>query len=48
LDRLQTFGIDYEAAMNKLQVDGLKAFTDSFTDLLQTLEHKREAIVSRL
>jgi len=47
LDRLKEFHIDYDAAMNKLQVDGVEAFAKSFVDLLNTLEAKREAIVSR-
>ena len=34
-------------AMNKLQDDGVAAFAKSFVDLLQTLEDKREVIVSR-
>jgi transaldolase/glucose-6-phosphate isomerase len=47
LERLKDFNIDYDAAMNKLQVDGVKAFADSFVELLKTLENKRETIVSR-
>ncbi|MFN8454556.1 MAG: transaldolase [Anaerolineae bacterium] len=47
LARLKEFNIDYDAAMDKLQTDGVKAFADSFVDLLKTLEAKREAIVSK-
>ncbi len=47
LARLKDFNIDYDAAMDKLQVDGVEAFAKSFVDLLKTLEAKREAIVSR-
>jgi transaldolase/glucose-6-phosphate isomerase len=47
LERLKDFNIDYDAAMDKLQVDGVEAFAKSFMDLLKTLEAKREAIVSR-
>jgi transaldolase/glucose-6-phosphate isomerase len=47
LERLKEFNIDYDAAMDKLQVDGVEAFAKSFMDLLNTLEAKREAIVSR-
>lgn len=47
LARLKEFNIDYDAAMDKLQSDGVKAFADSFIDLLKTLEAKREAIVSK-
>ncbi|HXV97597.1 MAG TPA: transaldolase family protein, partial [Anaerolineae bacterium] len=47
LERLKNFNIDYDAAMNKLQIDGVKAFADSFVELLKTLENKRETIVSR-
>jgi transaldolase/glucose-6-phosphate isomerase len=46
LAQLQKFNINYDEAMNKLQVDGVKAFADSFVDLLKSLEAKREAIVS--
>jgi transaldolase/glucose-6-phosphate isomerase len=47
LARLKEFNIDYDAAMDKLQLDGVTAFADSFVDLLKTLEAKREAIVSK-
>lgn len=47
LARLKVFNIDYDAAMDKLQNDGVKAFADSFNDLLKTLETKREVIVSK-
>lgn len=48
LGRLKEFGIDYDAAMDKLQVDGVKAFANSFVDLLRALENKREAIVCQM
>jgi transaldolase/glucose-6-phosphate isomerase len=47
LERLKQFNINYDAAMDKLQVDGVQAFAVSFVELLKTLEDKREAIVSR-
>ncbi|MEW5960100.1 MAG: bifunctional transaldolase/phosoglucose isomerase [Chloroflexota bacterium] len=47
LARLKEFNLSYDDATDKLQADGVVAFAQSFTDLLQTLEEKREIIVSR-
>jgi transaldolase/glucose-6-phosphate isomerase len=47
LARLNGVNIDYAAATRKLQDDGVLAFAKSFVDLLNTLENKREAIVSQ-
>ncbi|GAB4427744.1 MAG: bifunctional transaldolase/phosoglucose isomerase [Anaerolineae bacterium] len=47
LEQLEGLGIDYTAATDKLQADGVKAFADAFVSLLSSLETKREAIVSR-
>ncbi len=46
LERLKALNIDYDAATQKLQDDGVVAFANSFVDLLNTLEDKRETIVS--
>ena len=46
LERLPELGVDYDAATQKLQDDGVVAFANSFVELLETLEIKREAIVS--
>jgi len=46
LDRLEDVNIDYEAATQQLQDEGVAAFAKSFTDLLKTLEEKQELIVS--
>lgn len=46
LDRLKDVNIDYEAATQQLQDEGVAAFAKSFTDLLKTLEEKQELIVS--
>jgi transaldolase/glucose-6-phosphate isomerase len=46
LAQLETVGVSYEEATQKLQDDGVVAFAQSFVDLLNTLEEKREAIVS--
>jgi transaldolase/glucose-6-phosphate isomerase len=46
LDRLQEVNIDYEAATQQLQDEGVAAFAKSFIDLLKTLEEKQELIVS--
>ncbi|MBN1994158.1 MAG: bifunctional transaldolase/phosoglucose isomerase [Anaerolineae bacterium] len=47
LARLQEFNISYDDATQKLQDDGVAAFADSFVQLLNALEEKREAIVSQ-
>jgi transaldolase/glucose-6-phosphate isomerase len=47
LARLETVNISYDDATRKLQEDGVVAFAKSFVDLLETLEEKRETIVSR-
>jgi len=46
LARLEEFDISYDEATQKLQDDGVVAFANSFVELLNTLEEKREAIVS--
>jgi transaldolase/glucose-6-phosphate isomerase len=46
LARLESLGISYEEATQKLQDDGVVAFAEAFVELLKTLEDKREAIVS--
>ena len=46
LEKLDQLGISYGDATQKLQDDGVVAFAKSFVDLLNTLEEKREAIVS--
>ncbi len=46
LESLAVFDIDYTAATDKLQDEGVVAFAKSFVDLLNSLEDKREAIVS--
>lgn len=47
LDRLADFGISYDEATQTLQDDGVVAFAKAFVSLLETLEEKREAIVSQ-
>jgi transaldolase/glucose-6-phosphate isomerase len=47
LAKLSELNISYEAATEKLQEDGVIAFAKSFVELLNTLEEKREAIVSQ-
>ncbi|NPV08125.1 MAG: transaldolase [Anaerolineae bacterium] len=42
--RLSEMGIDLDAITEELQRDGVKAFADSFEDLLQAIEAKREKI----
>ncbi len=40
IDQLKTFGVDFDAITDKLQVDGVASFAKSFDDLLGTLEAK--------
>lgn len=47
LEQLKALGIDYDGAMQTLQDDGVSAFADAFVQLLDTLESKREAILSK-
>jgi transaldolase len=42
--RLAALGIDMNAATEKLQVDGVKLFADSFDILMQSLASKRESL----
>lgn len=46
IERLKEFNISYEDATRQLQDEGVASFAKSFTDLLKTLEDKRELIVS--
>jgi transaldolase/glucose-6-phosphate isomerase len=46
LAKLAEFDISYDEATQKLQDDGVVAFANSFVELLDTLEEKRETIVS--
>jgi transaldolase len=43
--RLERLGIDMRAATEKLQVDGVKLFADSFDTLMQALSSKRQALM---
>ena len=42
--RLANLGIDMNAATEKLQVDGVKLFADSFDTLMKSLVSKRESL----
>ena len=44
LRRLAAVGIDMNAATEKLQLDGVKLFADSFDTLMQSLVSKRESL----
>lgn len=46
LDQLKDFNLSYDDATRQLQEEGVVKFAESFTSLLETLEDKREAIVS--
>jgi transaldolase len=43
--RLGQLGVDLDAVTDKLQVDGVKAFADSFESLLSSIEDKRKLFV---
>jgi transaldolase len=45
VDRLSELGIDLDEVTDKLQVDGVKAFSDSFESLLSSVERKRKLFV---
>jgi len=45
LKKMSKLGIDLDALTEKLQVDGLKSFSDSFDTLLGALEKKRTGIL---
>ncbi len=45
LDRLAEVGIDMDAVTNKLLDDGVKAFANSYTTLLQVIERKRARLL---
>jgi transaldolase / glucose-6-phosphate isomerase len=45
-DRLREVGIDIKAVTEKLQKDGLDAFVSSFDTLAESIESKRDAILS--
>lgn len=44
LDGLEEAGVSMEAVTSRLEVDGVRAFADSFDELLKTLEDKRKAV----
>jgi transaldolase/glucose-6-phosphate isomerase len=45
LEQLKALGIDLNAVAEKLQQDGVKAFADSFDQLMAALERKRSALM---
>ena len=46
LERLKALGIELDAVAEKLQEDGVKAFADSFDQLMAALERKRSVLVT--
>ncbi|MGD8586452.1 MAG: transaldolase [Chloroflexota bacterium] len=46
LNDVRELGIDLDKVTEQLQSDGIKAFSDSYDQLLQTLESKRMALVA--
>jgi len=47
VSQLEEAGIDFRAATDELQVQGVKLFTDSFTKANATIQQKRDALMSR-
>jgi transaldolase/glucose-6-phosphate isomerase len=45
LNQLKKLGIDFNEITEKLQYDGVNAFSKSYNELLSTLEEKRQAII---
>ncbi|MGE5252230.1 MAG: bifunctional transaldolase/phosoglucose isomerase, partial [Bacteroidota bacterium] len=48
LDELEAQGISLDAATQEVEDEGVKAFSDSITQLLGTIEERRKAAVSQL
>jgi transaldolase/glucose-6-phosphate isomerase len=46
IEELSALGIDLKAVTEKLQADGLKAFVNSFDTLVESIEAKRDALLS--
>ncbi|HYE14520.1 MAG TPA: bifunctional transaldolase/phosoglucose isomerase, partial [Pyrinomonadaceae bacterium] len=46
INQLAEVGIDLKAVTEKLQLDGLKAFVSSFDTLVESIEAKRDALLS--
>lgn len=46
LDNLAEVGVNLDAITEQLQKDGVKAFIDSFDELIKTLENKRKKILT--
>jgi transaldolase/glucose-6-phosphate isomerase len=44
---LRAAGIDLDAAMEKLQTDGVKLFSDAFDSMLKSIDGKRGALIAR-
>ncbi len=47
LQELQSLGIDFEGLMQKLQIDGVKSFIQSFDDLMRVTAAKREILTGQ-
>ena len=45
---LASVGIDFHEVTDKLLVDGVQVFEDSFADLIKTIGTKREALLKTL
>jgi hypothetical protein len=45
MDRLAASGIDLDEITAFLQTDGVKKFADSFDQMLDTIESRRESIL---
>ena len=48
LAELEKLGISMAAVTGELEVEGVKAFVDAFTALLQTVDERRKAVVDQL
>jgi transaldolase len=46
LEAFAEIGIDYDELVNKLEREGVKKFADSFKELIDEVEHKREELVA--
>lgn len=48
LERLESLGISMQQATQELEIEGVKAFADAFTELLRAIDERRQAAAAEL
>jgi transaldolase len=48
LQQLEDIGISMQQVTDQLQTDGVKSFTKSFDDLIETISKKREEMLAQV